>query len=84
MRLLFAATHNTVSPEMRRLPPLTAIEAFVAVARTGPVKAAAEELALDRHNKSPNWLFGDGHVKNAPLGTLWKPGADNAFWPNPK
>ena len=49
-----------------------------------PAPKAAEELALDRHNKSPNWLFGDGHVKNAPLGTLWKPGADNAFWPNPK
>jgi LysR family glycine cleavage system transcriptional activator len=31
---------------MRRLPPLTAIEAFVAVARTGSVKAAAGELAL--------------------------------------
>ncbi len=31
---------------MRRLPPLTAIEAFVAVARLGSVKAAAQELAL--------------------------------------
>jgi len=31
---------------MRRLPPLTAIEAFVQVARTGSVKAAAEALAL--------------------------------------
>ncbi|OWK27942.1 LysR substrate-binding domain-containing protein [Sphingomonas dokdonensis] len=31
---------------MRRLPPLTAIEAFVAVARMGSVKLAAEELAL--------------------------------------
>ncbi len=31
---------------MRRLPPLTAIEAFVAVARSGSVKAAAQELAL--------------------------------------
>jgi LysR family transcriptional regulator, glycine cleavage system transcriptional activator len=31
---------------MRRLPPLTAIEAFVHVARTGSIKAAAEELAL--------------------------------------
>ena len=31
---------------MRRLPPLGAIEAFVQVARTGSVKAAAEELAL--------------------------------------
>ncbi|HWJ69807.1 MAG TPA: LysR substrate-binding domain-containing protein [Sphingobium sp.] len=31
---------------MRRLPPLTALEAFVQVARTGSVKAAAEDLAL--------------------------------------
>ena len=31
---------------MRRLPPLTALEAFVQVARLGSVKAAAEELAL--------------------------------------
>jgi LysR family transcriptional regulator, glycine cleavage system transcriptional activator len=31
---------------VRRLPPLTAIEAFVGVARLGSVKAAAEELAL--------------------------------------
>ena len=31
---------------MRRLPPLTAFEAFVQVARLGSVKAAAEELAL--------------------------------------
>jgi LysR family glycine cleavage system transcriptional activator len=31
---------------LRRLPPLTAVEAFVQVARLGSVKAAAEELAL--------------------------------------
>lgn len=31
---------------MRRLPPLTAIEAFVQVARLGSVKGAAEELSL--------------------------------------
>lgn len=31
---------------MRRLPPLTAIEAFVQVARLGSIKAAAESLAL--------------------------------------
>lgn len=31
---------------MRRLPPLTAIEAFVQVARLGSVRAAAEELSL--------------------------------------
>lgn len=31
---------------MRRLPPLTAVEAFVQVARLGSIKAAAEDLAL--------------------------------------
>ncbi|MCM8732249.1 LysR substrate-binding domain-containing protein [Hephaestia sp. GCM10023244] len=31
---------------MRRLPPLTALEAFVQVARLGSVKAAAQDLAL--------------------------------------
>src|SRR5687768_15821269 len=31
---------------MRRLPPLTAVEAFVQVARLGSIKAAAETLAL--------------------------------------
>lgn len=31
---------------MRRLPPLSAIEAFVHVAREGSIKAAAEELSL--------------------------------------
>jgi LysR family transcriptional regulator, glycine cleavage system transcriptional activator len=31
---------------MRRLPPLTAVEAFVAVARLGSIKAAAQELSL--------------------------------------
>jgi LysR family glycine cleavage system transcriptional activator len=31
---------------VRRLPPLTSVEAFVQVARLGSVKAAAEELAL--------------------------------------
>lgn len=31
---------------MRRLPSLTGIEAFIAVARSGSLKAAAEELAL--------------------------------------
>ena len=33
-------------PQMRRLPPLSAIEAFVQVAREGSIKAAAEELSL--------------------------------------
>jgi len=31
---------------MKRLPPLSAVEAFVQAARTGSVKAAAESLAL--------------------------------------
>ncbi|WP_174296913.1 LysR substrate-binding domain-containing protein [Sphingomonas bacterium] len=31
---------------MRRLPPLTAVEAFVQAARLGSIKAAAQELAL--------------------------------------
>lgn len=31
---------------MRRLPPLTAVEAFVQVARLGSIKSAAEELSL--------------------------------------
>lgn len=31
---------------MRRLPPLTAVEAFLQVARLGSIKSAAEELAL--------------------------------------
>src|ERR1700754_1240247 len=41
-------TRRRVSREnsVRRLPPLTAVEAFVQVARLGSVKAAAEELAL--------------------------------------
>lgn len=32
--------------DLRRLPPLTAIEAFVQVARLGSIKAASQELAL--------------------------------------
>ena len=31
---------------MRRLPSLSGVEAFVAIARTGSVKAAAEDLSL--------------------------------------
>jgi LysR family transcriptional regulator, glycine cleavage system transcriptional activator len=34
---------------VRRLPPLTAVEAFVQVARLGSIKAAAEELFERRH-----------------------------------
>jgi LysR family transcriptional regulator, glycine cleavage system transcriptional activator len=35
-----------VGPPVKRLPPLTAVEAFVQAARLGSVKAAAEALAL--------------------------------------
>ncbi|MEA3014200.1 MAG: LysR family transcriptional regulator, glycine cleavage system transcriptional activator [Sphingomonadales bacterium] len=38
--------HRTIPPAVKRLPPLTAVEAFVQVARLGSVKAAAEALAL--------------------------------------
>jgi LysR family glycine cleavage system transcriptional activator len=38
--------HKDEGSKMRRLPPLTAIEAFVQVARLGSLKAAAEALAL--------------------------------------
>ncbi len=38
--------HKKERDFMRRLPPLTAIEAFVAVARFGSVKAGAQELSL--------------------------------------
>ena len=43
--------HRTIAElvgedEMKRLPPLSALEAFVHAARTGSVKAAAEVLAL--------------------------------------
>lgn len=44
---------------------------------------ASEDLALERHSKVPNWLFGDGHAKAVPFDALWKPGKENAFWPNP-
>ena len=49
-----------------------------------PMPNASKELALDRHAKSPNWLFGDGHVKSAPLSALWRAGVVNAFWPSGK
>ena len=37
---------NERGDKLRRLPPLTAIEAFVQVARLGSIKAASQELAL--------------------------------------
>lgn len=49
-----------------------------------PEPKAMEELALDRHAKHPNWLFGDGHASSKPFGQLWRAGANNAFWPNAK
>ncbi|RYG32837.1 prepilin-type N-terminal cleavage/methylation domain-containing protein [bacterium] len=49
-----------------------------------PTPKATEDLALDRHGKVPNWLYGDGHSKSAPFAAVWKSGSDNAFWPNAK
>ena len=40
------AAHKIWIMSMRRLPSLSGVEAFVAIARTGSVKAAAEELSL--------------------------------------
>ncbi len=48
-----------------------------------PAANAAADLALTRHTQTANWLYGDGHVKLANFSTLWKPGRENAFWPNP-
>ncbi len=42
----FVGSGITGSGTVRRLPSLSGVEAFVAVARTGSVKAAAEELSL--------------------------------------
>ncbi len=42
----FCAERKRGKGTMRRLPSLSGVEAFVAVARTGSVKAAAEELSL--------------------------------------
>ncbi len=49
-----------------------------------PTPQASFDLALDRHANTPNWLFGDGHSKSVSLSSLWKPGSENQFWPNPK
>lgn len=50
MQIAYSVVQRTIveegAPDMRRLPPLTAIEAFVQVARTGSIKAASQELAL--------------------------------------
>ena len=48
-----------------------------------PKPEAANDLTLARHSESPNWLFGDGHVKSAKFESLWKAGSGNAFWPSP-
>lgn len=48
-----------------------------------PKIEAEKDLALVRHNGRSNWLFGDGHSKSVAFGALWKPGKENAFWPNP-
>jgi len=48
-----------------------------------PKAKAAEDLALKRHTETSNWLYGDGHAKQAVFSQVWKPGKENAFWPNP-
>ncbi|MBS1704374.1 MAG: prepilin-type N-terminal cleavage/methylation domain-containing protein [Armatimonadetes bacterium] len=48
-----------------------------------PTLEAAKDLAIDRHSKNPNWLFGDGHAKSMPFSATWKAGTDNKYWPNP-
>ena len=49
-----------------------------------PENRAKADIALERHNGMPNWLYGDGHVKSATLSQLWKAGKDNPFWPKPQ
>jgi prepilin-type N-terminal cleavage/methylation domain-containing protein/prepilin-type processing-associated H-X9-DG protein len=48
-----------------------------------PTSKAKEDLATTRHSGISNWLYGDGHVKATQFSALWKPGKENAFWPNP-
>lgn len=48
-----------------------------------PVVEAAEDIAVTRHQGASNWLYGDGHVRSAPFGSVWQAGPDNPFWPNP-
>ncbi len=50
--------------------------------RPDPFPKAAQDLALERHAKIPNWLYGDGHVKAVAFRGVWKAGVDNPFWPN--
>lgn len=49
-----------------------------------PRGEAEKDLALRRHSENSNWLYGDTHARHAVFESLWKPGADNAFWPNAK
>jgi prepilin-type N-terminal cleavage/methylation domain-containing protein/prepilin-type processing-associated H-X9-DG protein len=56
---------------------------FPPTATPDPSPAAAEDIAVKRHTDQANWLYGDGHVRSAPFSALWKPGKENAFWPNP-
>jgi LysR family transcriptional regulator, glycine cleavage system transcriptional activator len=50
---------------MRRLPSLTGIEAFIHVARTGSIKAAADELSLSSPAVSRRVQAIEGHVGRA-------------------
>lgn len=49
-----------------------------------PTPKASEDLDLNRHSNTSNWLFGDGHVKYGRFPELWKAGSENAFWPHGK
>ncbi len=49
-----------------------------------PLPKAQIDLALDRHAKAPNWLYGDGHSKATPFAFVWGSGKANAFWPDAK
>lgn len=53
------------------------------IASPNPTPQASEDLALERHKAKSHWLYADGHVKAATFDSLWKPGADNPFWPHP-
>lgn len=52
-------------------------------AQPDPLPSAKRDLALTRHGHGANWLYGDGHLKWRMFDDLWKPGEENAFWPNP-
>ena len=60
---------------MRRLPPLTAIEAFVAVARLGSIKSAAKTIAEDMLSYYTGNQPGDNPGNLPPPYYWWEAGA---------